>query len=252
MSAALALSLVFLPVLAASDRAASAPPDAADVMDRYVEATGGKKAHDAVQTSVTRMTLTLPAQDISFALTAYGARPNKVYTVLESDVMGKIESGADGEIAWDLSTMMGPRLKEGQEKEDALRDATFGAMGRWREVYAKVELAGEDTVGGRTCDKVLMTPKTGKPRTAYFERETGLLRRVDITVESPAGVVTAQTLLGDYREVGQLLVPYRTEVIALGQTRLMTVESIEHNVDLPPDRFDPPAEVKELLEVRGK
>jgi hypothetical protein len=245
-----ALALAALPGLVRCSRAAGATADAAKLLDRYIEVTGGKAAHDSFRSSVTKMTLTLPAQDLTFAVTLYQARPNQQYTLLESPITGKIESGVHGEVAWELSAVTGPRLKEGQEKADALRDATFDAMASWRDLYAKAELAGVDTVGGKVCDKVVLTPATGRPRTAYFDRASGLIQRYDASVESPAGTVAVQTLIGDYRKEGALLMPHRTETKAMGQKRVMTVDSMAVIVDLPAGRFDPPAEVSKLLEAK--
>ena len=250
LTAALALTLALTSGPALPARAAETPPDAAKVLDRYIEATGGKAAHDAIRNSVSKMTLSLPAQDVSFAMTVYAARPNQVYSLLESPMTGRIENGVSGDVVWDLSAMTGPRLREGQERTNGLRDATFDPWSRWREIYEQAALAGVDTVNGKPCDKVVVTPKAGKPRTAYFDRASGLLRRLDVTFESPAAVATMRILLDDYRKAGGILVAYRTEIEAMGQTRVTVLDSIAHNVDLPADRFEPPAEVKKLLEAK--
>ena len=44
--------------------------------------------------------IALPGQDMSFAMTVCAARPNRVYTLLESPVIGKMESGANGDVVW--------------------------------------------------------------------------------------------------------------------------------------------------------
>jgi hypothetical protein len=231
-------------------RAADTLPDAAKVIARFVEATGGQAAHDALRNHVIKGTVTLPAQQISFTVTLTQARPDLVRTVMESPAIGRIESGSDGAVAWDLSTMAGPRIKEGAERQDALRDATFDIWGRWRSVYTKAEVVGIDTVAGRACYRVTITPGTGRPRTAYFDQESGLMQRLDLTVESPAGAVLVQNLSGDYRKVAGVLLAHRSEITAAGQKRVLTLDSVAVNVDLPAGSFDPPAEVKKLLESR--
>jgi len=244
------LCLALLVVPAARAGAVGPPPEAAAVLDRFVAITGGKAAHDSIRNTVSWMTVTLPAQQITLALTRYSAQPGQVYVRMESPLVGKIESGVSGEVAWELSTMGGPRLKEGAEKAEALREAVFDPLASWRTAYEKAEVAGVDTVGGKLCDKLVLAGQTAKPRTMYFDRETGLVQRMDATAESPMGAVTVQALLGDYRKVGGLLMAHHTEVTAMGQKRVMTVDSVAVNVDLPPGRFDPPPEVKKLLEAK--
>ena len=40
---------------------------------------------------------------------------------------------------------------------------------------------------------------------------------------------------------------HKTRVIVMGQERILTIESIEHNVEMPADRFELPDQIKELL-----
>ena len=55
----------------------------------------------------------------------------------------------------------------------------------------------------------------------------------------------------DYREVDGVRMPYRIERVRRRQpVGPIVFTSIKHNVDLPPDRFEPPAAVRELLEKR--
>jgi len=70
--------------------------------------------------------------------------------------------------------------------------------------------------------------------------------------ESPAGTVTALIRPSDYRRVGSLLLPHHAETEVLGQKRVLTVHSIEQNVTLPANRFDPPADVQKLIDAKQR
>jgi len=117
----------------------------------------------------------------------------------------------------------------------------------WEDLYSAAELAGSMEIGGRDCHKVLLKPESGKPVTVYFDKETHLALRQDITVESPMGTVPVESLIGDYREVDGLLLPFEVSVGNIGQKRVITTTSVKHNVDLPADRFAAPADVQALL-----
>ena len=47
-----------------------------------------------------------------------------------------------------------------------------------------------------------------------------------------------------------ILLPHLTRTAIVGQERTLTTTSIRHNADLPADRFDPPAEVQDLIARR--
>ena len=244
----LAMMTLVAPVASAQEGGASrAVPSGDQVLDRFVEVTGGRAAHDSIRTRVVWTTLTLPAQEITLAVTLYQARPNRQRTLVESPLVGRIESGVCDGVAWELSTTGGPRLKQGAEKEDALRDALFDGMARWRDAYVAAEVTGVDTVGGKPCHRVVLTPGAGRPRTAYFDIASGLIARLDVTVETPAGTATFQSLPGDYRREGAILMSHRNEVTAMGQRRVAVVDSVALNRQLPAERFDMPAEVRKLL-----
>ena len=79
----------------------------------------------------------------------------------------------DKGVAWDKNPMLGPRIKSGDRKAQALREGTFNASVHWREFYPKVETTGTETVDGELCYKVVLTPKEGNPETTYYQKKSG-------------------------------------------------------------------------------
>ena len=96
--------------------------------------------------------------------------------------------------------------------------------------------------------KVVVTPKDGKPQTLYFDQESNLAVRVDMVVENPMGTIPFTSYMSDYRDIDGILIPHTVEVEVMGQKRVIKTESVEHNVELPADRFALPAEVRSILE----
>jgi hypothetical protein len=228
----------------------TALPAADVILDGYIEATGGEEAHGKVANRVTKSSVVIGAQGVTMNVTSYSARPNKRYTLIEADVFGKMEGGTDGTTVWEISPMTGARIKEGQEKTDALREAMFDRMINWRKVYKEAECVGIETVADKPVYKVILTPSDDKPHTYYFDQESKLLVKIELIAETPMGAFPAETFLEDYREVDGILQPFRTKVATMGQERVVTVDSIEQNVDLPADRFDLPAEIRALMEEK--
>jgi len=138
-------------------------------------------------------------------------------------VIGKIEKGTDGAIAWEVSRPPAPGFSDGQERTDFVREATFDRMVRWRDVYEKTETAGVADVDGRPCFKVTLTPPGARPQTYYFDRETGLISKVEILVASPMGSVPTESFFSDYRRVDGVLLPFKMKVKVAGQERAVTI-----------------------------
>jgi hypothetical protein len=251
------LGVAELPAAAASANEATKRPAASGaaqlptgdaVLDRYVEVTGGKDAYLKVKNRVTRGTLEVPAQGLRATMTIYAARPRSVYLLTEIEGIGRIESGVTDSVAWEVSSMTGPRVREGQERISALRDGTFDRFVVWRDLYRRAECLGVDSIAGKACYRVVLTPDEGKPQTFYYDCGSGLLVKVETSAETPGGTIPIQVFTDDYRAVDGILIPHRLRTVVLSQERIMTVERVEHDVELPADRFALPPAVKALLD----
>ena len=221
-------------------------PSGATLIDKYLEATGGKEAHESVKTQVTKGRFEIPAAGIKADMTIYAAAPDKMATLAENEMIGKIASGCANGVAWENTTMTGARIKEGKEKADTFREAAFDKMTNWPKYYSSIETVGQDSVDGQLCYKVIMTPKEGTPQTAYMNAKTYLIQRLDVTADTPMGLIPVETYLSDYRDIGGLLTPCKLRVQVMGQDRVITMDSIQYNVEIPDSVFALPDEVQAL------
>lgn len=240
---ALALLAAFLPLFGADE----ALPSTETVIDHFIAATGGKAAWEARHSQVEHATIDFPKQGLKGSLTIYEAAPDLYLGLTEFPGIGKIAAGSNGDIAWENSILQGPRIKQGAERADALREGAFNAPLFWRKLYLKGETTGSETVDGHDCYKVVLTPKEGKPITEFYDKKSGLMIKTAATVTNPMGDVNAEILYSDYRKDGDLLTPRRMVNHAAQQEFVIQIESMEVNPDLPKDRFDLPPEIKALL-----
>lgn len=240
---AIALLLSSVPLFCADE----ALPKAETVLDRSIEVTGGQAAFEKRHNEVMHGSMEFTGRGIKGTMTVYQAEPDKNLAVIEIEGIGKIESGSNGDVAWENSALQGPRIKQGDEKAGSLRDGAFNAALKWRTLYAKAETAGVETVEGHECYKVVLTPKEGKPTNEFFDKKSGLLIKTAVTRNTPMGEITAEVVADDYRKEGDIMVPHKMINRAAGQEFLIVVEKMEVNVELPKDRFDLPPEIQGLL-----
>lgn len=241
----LALALLFTaaPFFAADE----ALPKADTILDRFVEAAGGKAAFGKHHNEVMHGNMEFAGRGLKGTLTLYQVEPDQSRAVIEIEGVGKIESGTNGDVAWENSAIQGPRIKQGVEKSDAFRDATFNAGLYWRKLYTKAETTGVETVNGHDCYKVVLTPKEGNPATHFYDKKSGLLIKTATTRVTQMGDIAAEGFVEDYRQEGDILVPHKLSNKFAGQEIQITVQSYEFNVDMPKDRFELPDEIKALL-----
>jgi hypothetical protein len=238
------LAGVFLP-LAPAFSADLPTPEA--ILDRYVEVTGGKAAYEKRKTEVVHATVEVASVGLKGTMVEYFGESGKYYTAMDLAGVGKIESGLNGGVAWENSVLQGARIKAGEEKAQAVREVSMNNFSRWREVYSKVELAGEEAVEGEPCYKVVVTPVEGKPETMYFEKKSGLMRKTTVLTSSPLGDFPAESISTGYRRFEDILAPSKVTAKAAGQELTITIESMQINVEIPAEKFALPDEVKALL-----
>jgi len=240
---ALAIMCVPAGVLAADDKL----PSGEEVFDKYIEATGGLDAHRKLHNLFMKGTFKMVQAGITASITIYTAEPNLTYSKIESPGLGVIESGFNGEVAWEKSLMTGPRIKEGDEKLDVQRDSIFQWEARWRDVYSKAETIGIAPVDNKPCYQVKMTPKNpGTPVVLFFDKKSYLMVKMERSFATQMGSVSAEVFTSDYRKVAGILGPFFSKTAFMGQEMVMTFESIEANVKLPQGIFDLPEEIKAL------
>jgi|HubBroStandDraft_4_1064222.scaffolds.fasta_scaffold11530_2 hypothetical protein len=239
---AFALLVTAAPLLTADDL-----PQAGAILDKFVEVAGGKAAFEKHHNEVMHGNMESTGRGVKGTLTVYQAAPDQIRGTFDIEGVGKIESGTSGDVAWESSAMQGPRIKQGVEKSDAFRDATFNAAIQWRKLYTKVETAGVETVQDHECYKVVLTPPQGNPVTNFYDKKSGLLIKTATTRATQMGDITAEVFSDDYRKEGDLLVAHKLTNKFAGQEFVITVASLEFNVDMPKDKFDLPDDIKALL-----
>ena len=226
---------------------AQALPAAESILDRFVEVTGGKAAYEKHTSEVLVGKVTFAVMGLTGQLTRYSAAPNKEYSVVELGPLGKIETGVSGQVAWEKSAILGPRIKSGDEREQALRHSRFNSPLEWRKAYTRAETTGTDTVNGEECYKVVVTPASGKPETQFYSKKTGFLLKTTATASSPMGEMAVEVEISGYKDFGGVLYPTRSRQKGGGQAMEITITEVRLNEAVPGEYFELPADVKALV-----
>lgn len=233
-------------VTAAACMAADELPKAEEIIERALEVMGGRAAMERIRNQAISGTIEFTGKDLRGELLLYKALPNLLYSRVNLPGVGVIEEGVDGKVAWQKN-LQGARIKEGQERAQALLSADVHAELNWRERYSKVEVAGVETSGDQTLYKVVLTPKEGPVQTRYYDQKTGLPAKVVMVMQTPAGEVSVEVAMSDFRDAAGVLAPHTLTQKAMGQEFVIRITSVKVNTEIDPARFALPDEVKALV-----
>ncbi len=227
--------------------AADAPPKAETILDHFVEVTGGKAAYEKRHSKISHGVIEFVGRGIKGQVTEFEQAPDKVYQVAEFEGVGQQEEGSDGEVAWEKSALQGPRIKDGTEKAQAVEEATFNAPLLWRQLYTKVETKGSAQVNGEDCWKIDGKTAQGKTETMFYSEKSGLLVKETSVQSTQMGDIPVESTMSDYKDYGGVLEPSVVRQKFAGQEMLLTLDDVKVNAEIPPAKFDLPADIQALV-----
>ena len=246
---------MFIKLLAVAAAFASAAgyaqdrPSGDSLLQKFIDRSGGAESYARAKNVSMKGSVELAGRNINGTVSVM-QEGEKSYTIIDLPGIGPVEEGYDGDTAWGMSALQGPRILEGDEKIAVKRAASLASLSSWREVYKEARTAGTEDVDGKPAWKVDMIPKEGKPETFFFDRDSGLLVRITTVLGTPVGDIPSETTLTDYRVIDGIQTSFRMVQKAMSQTIVMRFDKIVYNADVPKGRFDLPASVKALLDKK--
>ncbi len=222
-------------------------PAAETLIERHLEAVGGRDAILAHTSSRVTGTFSMPAAGIQGTLETKAAAPNLSFTQVEIPGMGVIRSGFDGTVGWSVDPNLGPRLLEGNELAAVMEGASQLAAVRDESLFDVRETVERTEMNGVACYKVRLLWKSGRETFDCYGAETGLMIGTMARQESPMGAIETTTFIEDYRDFDGVLSATRIRQQMLGQEQIMTLDTVEYGV-VDPDAFVPPEPIRALME----
>ena len=237
---ALPAALVALQIALLPPPAGAAPTPAAHrVVDRYVEASGGRALMDSLRTLSVEGALS--AFGLSGRARVWHARPDRSATEIELGPF-KLSEGFDGTTGWRTDPSGKLVVLDGQDLADARADAWFEHT-RWIEpdqAGGTLSEAGAERDSAGSYAVLEVTPPVGRSRRLWFDDRSGLLVRT-VTKKDQQIVIVTQS---DFRRVGGRVFAFRSltriEGMPANDLRL-TLDSVLVNAEIPAARFAPPA-----------
>ena len=222
-------------------------PAAEGLFQAHVDATNQAVAIEGVDTLKVSSVMRLPTAGIEGTIVMHWARPNRVLVEQTIPGIGEGKMGFDGENGWSSDNMMGPRLMEGQELEEALLDSDLMSDINFREWYPELETLGTTEFNGIPAYEVKAVARFGRESTLYFSVENSMQIGASHSAETAMGPMTMEVFNQGFKDFDGMIVPQLSYIKTGPMTMELEVMTVEKNVELAEDFFTPPAEIQELL-----
>jgi hypothetical protein len=201
-----------------------APPgiSAADVIDKYLAATGGIEAKRALKSMESEGRFGLAGFHNDFRFSGIGEF-HFYYKAPDNDAF-ELEHAQHGAHGY---TWMGHHngktfLRQTVQSNWAINGITVQsleeawlALGEWdfNQRYSQIRLVGRSDVDGKPAYALLFTPREGDPDIRYFDAETFLLVRMDqvgrfrLKQDGPETKTKIESYYSDYKDTGGIKFP---------------------------------------------
>ena len=213
-----------------------------ELLERSLEARGGRAALAAVETVRMTGSIAMGEQDVPIVVEM--KRPARFRVEITFQGTPSVQAW-DGAQAWGIPPMALDAESLPAEAGRQLADqADFeGPLVEPAAKGHRVELAGRARVGDRDAWKLRVTRKGGDVEHFYLDATSCLPVRVESRRTVRGAEVEAETELADYREAGGVLWPFTIRNSARGRPEKQAIafRRIEVNVPIDDGRFRMPA-----------
>jgi hypothetical protein len=239
-SLVLAALVLFTVAGSAAVARAEIAPKARPVIERFIQAVGGRAAVDSIRS--TRSKEEVHAFGLSGQTVSFTRAPDHRASVTSLGPI-RVLDGYDGETGWRVDPSGKLAILDGKDLESAQGSAYFD-NDQWLrpdQTGGSIAFTGDTTDSTGAYTVLEVTPPVGRPRTLWFDRNTGLLARV--VAKQDQQVVTST--LSDYREVAGRKFAFHTVSQVTGMPAndiTVQVDSLWVNEIVPDAFFSPPPE----------
>jgi len=216
-----------------------------EVIAKNIEARGGLEKLKSVQSvRMTGKMMMGPGMEAPMILEI--KRPKSLRMEFTFQGMTGVQA-YDGKSGWSISPFQGkkdPEPMSPDDVKDAEEEADIdGPLVDYKAKGHTVELVGKEKVEGSDAYKLKVTLKNGTVRYQYLDAESFLEIKTEAKRTVRGSEMEFESTIGDYKEVGGLLLPHSIQSGAKGrpEKQNIVVEKIELNPTLDDSRFKMPA-----------
>ena len=235
-----AMTLCFLGIFLASVNASPGYSQTAkEIIEKMIEATGGRKALENIDDSTITGTIELIQEGYSGEITIYKKEPSKMR--IDVELMGMVITQAyDGNLVWWTNPQTGateemPATEAVSMKRDALPiDSTFNP-----EKYGiSFEYKGKESLEGKDHYIIEQTYADGFEVTLYVDCATYLITKSKGTISSEIGEAEFEQVASDYKKVHGLTIAHTvTSYLNGAESRIIIITDVQYNTGLEDSLF---------------
>lgn len=214
---------------------------AMQVLEKMIEAMGGRKTMQAVKDMTATGTMEMPAMGLEGSATLYTKEGNKFR--MDIEIMGmSITQAFDGEVGWSTNPQTGAVEElSGEQLEDMKRQAIGDSAYLEPEKYGIVYTSkGQEKLEDKNYDVLLMSYADGFEVTMYIDSQTHLTYKTLSIAPNPMTGVEGEleSFSTDYKKISGMMASHTITTFADGEEFMIIIlDEIKFDTGLDDDFF---------------
>jgi hypothetical protein len=226
-------------------------PEATALLDKAVEAVGGKAKIDAVKSWYVEGELSVSGQNITGEMKLWW-QGGDFYTEQTMIGIGTIRGGKQGGVIWSDDPINGLRKLQGAEAEQYSWGSSLLLAADWQRYFTSAQTVSERELAGKKAYDVELTSQSGAKVTLTFDAENGLQVAQSFKGSTPLGEMPIAVQLQDYRDVEGLKLPFRQVTDAKLAEATQQIKKMELNGPVDATKFAMPTGGAEVVKPAPK
>jgi hypothetical protein len=222
-------------------------PTADQLIDKYVQASGGAAAIEKVSSRVMKGTIDFGGMSLPIEIYAKDPEKRISYTHMKD---GDNVTAFNGQEGWLGMTGRPLREMHGSDLDGAAIDADLHLATHLRQMFSEIQTHGTEKIGDSDA-YVVIGRREGKPSIQlFFDQSSGLLVRLVRFGDTALGLMPTQIDYADYRDTNGVKIPCRWTLARPSGRFTIQISEVQQNVPVDDARFTKPAAPAEAPKVK--
>jgi len=214
-------------------------PKAEQLLDKYLQASGGAAAINKVTSRVMKGKIDFGG--MSSPIDIYTKDPDMRVSFTHMPEGDNI-TAFDGHAGWMGAPGRPVREMHGGDIDGASIDADLHLAAHLRQMFSELKVRGTEKIGEHDAFVVVGQREGKPPIQLYFDQQSGLLVRMVRFGETALGRLPTQIDYADYKDAEGVKIPYRWTLARPGGRFTIQVSEVKQNVPVDDAKFAKPPE----------
>lgn len=203
-------------------------PTVDDVLQRYIDATGGKDALLQHKSMTVHGRYQVPAAKLDIE-TVFYTKDGKLLWKAKLPGGASASSGYDGHTGWNVDGNGKATVQSGDEVRSVARDADMYYHLHVMKYFKSMEVVDVREFNGRQCYHLKGITNWGRVNEHFYDLQSGLLQGYAFNTAWRGGKGDATETFEDYKTFGGVLMPTKTTSREGDELAISLVTSITYN-----------------------